>query len=351
MELRRAVSRRGGYQGPARLPSRAGRYDRGARLTIFGKTEPRRGRSYHVLVNDRAGTVLEVGAANLRSRLERGFAAVGASCEVHFGAVADLEARLGQSTDADVVPVLVGGDGTVTALLRAILKRDLPVGVLPLGTLNLLARDLGFLGPLEADISTLHHGTVRRIDLGSVNGTLFHSASGLGFALDVANERERTRRQIPFSRGLATVVATLRALVRIRPVEVEVEIDGRAEQLTADAVLVTNNMFEGTPWRRACLDAGTLEVLLLRASGAVSRSRAALAVVSGEWRNLEHLKSLPARKVVLRRSGNPARTQATLDGEIGRFAGDLDYSILPGALKIIGARTHSAYSEVLVPRP
>jgi len=209
----------------------------------------------------------------------------------------------------------------------------------------------------DTEISRRHaevrreEGAYRVVDLGSVNGVPFHSASGLGFALMVADERERTRRQIPFSRGLATVVATLRALVRLRPVEVEIEIDGRTEQLTADAVLVTNNMFEGTPWRRPCLDAGTLEVLLLKAAGPISRSRAALAVVTGEWRDLQHLKSLPARTAVLRRSDRPGRTQATLDGEVGRFTGDLNYSILPGALKVIGARAHSAYSELYVPRP
>ena len=65
----------------------------------------------------------------------------------------------------------------------------------------------GKTGAIDEDVAILHRGEVRPVDIGLVNGVPFHSVSGLGFAVAVASERERTRRWIPFNRGLATTVA------------------------------------------------------------------------------------------------------------------------------------------------
>lgn len=294
----------------------------------------REGQRYRVLVNNRAGTVLEIGAATLQARLERAFAAVGAVAEVYLGHPDQLGGELDGLGDAAVVPVVVGGDGTVSCLLPALLHYGRPVGVLPMGTMNLLGRDLGLTGAIDEDVAILHRGEVRPVDIGLVNGVPFHSVSGLGFAVAVASERERTRRWIPFNRGLATTVAAVRAVARNRPVLVELEADGREESMLADAVLVTVNRFEGSPWRRPHLDGGLLEVHLLAATGLAARTRAALAVLTGEWRGLEHLRSLQVQAVTLRRG---RRTRLTLDGEIARATGSLRYEIRPRALQLLGA--------------
>ena len=296
------------------------------------RTRPER--RYHLLVNNRAGTVLEIGPANLQTRLERAFAAVGATAEVHLGNPDQLGGYLDRLVAPDAVPVVVGGDGTVSCLLPALLHYGRPVGVLPMGTINLLGRDLGLTGAIDEDVAVLHRGSIRPVDIGLVNDVPFHSVSGLGFAVAVASERERTRRWIPFNRGLATTVAAVRAVARNRPVMVELEVDGREESLLADAVLVTVNRFEGSPWRRPRLDAGLLEVHLLAATGLAARTRAALAVLTGEWRGLEHLRSLQVTAVTLRRG---RRTRLTLDGEIARAVGPLRYEIRPQALQVLGA--------------
>lgn len=307
---------------------RAGDARRGA------EGEPEPPPRYHVLVNDRAGAVLELGGANLRRRLERAFAAVGARAEVRLAAPPALGAYLERLVDSHAVPVVVGGDGTVFCLLPALLERGLPFAILPMGTMNLLGRDLGLTGDLEADVAAVHHGRIGAVDVGLVNGVPFHSVAGLGFAVAVASERERMRRRIPFSRALATAVAALRAVARNRPVAVELEVDGRSERLLADAVLVTVGRFEGSPWRRPRLDGGTLEVHLLAAPGALARSRAALAIVTGEWRGLRELRSFSATAVTLRRG---RRTRLTLDGEVTRGRGALSFVLRPGALRVLAA--------------
>lgn len=291
-------------------------------------------RRYVVLVNARAGTVLEIGAAPLAQRLCKAFAAVDAACEVHVEPVPQLVERLTRMADPATVPVVVGGDGTVLALLPTLLERDLPFAVLPMGTMNLLARDLGLTGELEADVAALHRAPCRRIDLATLNGVPFHSVSGLGFAVTVASERERTRRWFPFSRVIATAVAAIRALVRNRPVDVEVEVAGQVERRRADAVLVTNNLFQGSPWRRPRLDEGLLEVHLLEAPTLLARSRAALALMTGEWRALRHLTSFTATSVTVRRD-REGSTRVTQDGEIVRQPTPLSYAVRPAAAALL----------------
>ena len=205
-----------------------------------------------------------------------------------------------------------------------------------MGTMNLPGRALGLVGDLELDVRALRTGHPRAVDMATLNGIPFHSASGLGFAVIVAHERERARRRIPFSLVLATIVAAVRALIRTRPIEVEVEVDGCYERLVADAVLVTNNLFEGSPWRRPRLDEGMLEVHLLAAPGFLARTRAALAVMTGEWRALRCLTSLRATSVTLRRPGR-GRTRVSLDGEVTLQRGALSYAIVPQALRILAA--------------
>jgi diacylglycerol kinase family enzyme len=237
---------------------------------------------------------------------------------------------------ASTVPVIVGGDGTVLALMPILLRRALPFALLPMGTMNLLARDLGLVGDLNVDVQALHTGRTRRVDLATLNGVPFHSASGLGFAVIVARERERARLRIPFSLVLATAVAAVRALFRTRPIEVEVEVDGHVARRVADAVLVTNNVFEGSPWRRPRLDEGVLEVHLLVAPGFWARSRAALAVMTGEWRALRHLTSFKAPAVTLRQPGR-RRIRVTLDGEVTLQDSVLSYAVVPRALEVLAA--------------
>ena len=76
-----------------------------------------------------------------------------------------------------------------------------PVGILPLGTVNVLGRDLGLVGPLERQIEALCQGEPVTMDIGQVNDRLFHSISGMGFFSLMAREREYARRRFPVQPG------------------------------------------------------------------------------------------------------------------------------------------------------
>ena len=276
-------------------------------------------RRYHVLVNTHAGAVLEVGGAVLRERLDAAFTAAGACAEVHLGDWRELQARLVELADPLAIPVIIGGDGTVLALLPTLLSRGLPFALLPMGTMNLLGRDLGLVGDLEIDVKALHTGRTRAARSRRSTGCRSTARPASASRSSSPTSASAPACASPFSLALATAVAAVRALIRTRPIEVEVEVEvgERTQRLVADAVLVTNNVFEGSPWRRPRLRRGhpggappgstRLPRALARRSRDHDRQVAGLAPPHQPARRQGEPAANPGRtRVTLRRRGHPA---------------------------------------------
>lgn len=295
-------------------------------------------RCFHVVANARAGTVLEAGADNFARRIEAAFEAAGCRAAVELVPPRLLQQRLRAAiADETMIPVIAGGDGSINGALPILIGCKRPVGVLPLGTVNVLGRDLGLIGTVEQQITALCQGEPVSVDLGSVNGRLFHSISGMGFFSLMARQREYARRRFPFSRLVAFLIAAARAILFTRPIRIEMDIAGERRQVEADAVLVTVNQFDGAEWRRSRLDGGEFEVHILDTGGLLSRSKAAFSMLAGGWRNSQHLISLTGTAVTITRR-DKRRGHVTFDGEVERGASPFAYRLLPGALRVIAAR-------------
>lgn len=295
-------------------------------------------RRFVIVANARAGTVLEAGADAFASRIEEAFTAAGCSAEVRVVPPRELnDAFAAVIAEAGVVPVIAGGDGTVNGALPVMASAGGPVGVLPLGTVNILGRDLGLAGTIEEQVAALCEGRPVAMDVGSLGDRMFHSISGLGFFALMAREREFARRRFPFSRAVAFVVAFLRSFLFTRAISVDMVLAGERRQVVADAVLVTVNRFDGPNWQRGTLDGGLFEVHVLKAGGLYSRAKAALSVVTGSWRDSHNLTSMTADSVTLTRR-DKRRGHVTFDGEVERRSGALAYRLLPRAITVIARR-------------
>ncbi len=297
---------------------------------------------YTAIVNARAGTVLEAGADAFAARLEAAFAAHGCGVDLRLVPPREIDDALSLAiADRHVTPVLAGGDGTINGALPVLIQADRPIGILPMGTVNVLGRDLGLAGSLEQQVGALCRGEPVEMDVGRVNDRLFHSLSGMGFFSLMAREREYARRRFPFSRAAAFGIAATRSILFTRPVTLDIAVGDDHRLVEADAVLVTVNCFVGADWRRPRLDDGVFEVHVLNAGGLYSRSKAALSVVSGRWRDSHNLTSFTGDAVTLMRR-DKRRGHITFDGEVERKAGPLRYGLLPKALSVIAARPASA---------
>ncbi|PZR95901.1 MAG: diacylglycerol kinase [Stutzerimonas stutzeri] len=304
-------------------------------------------RCFRVIANARAGAVLEAGADVFAQRIATAFEVAGCRAAVEVVSPRQLQERLRAAVaDEGVTTVIAGGDGTINGALPVLIGCKRPVGVLPLGTVNVLGRDLGLVGTLEEQITAVCQGAPVAMDLGSVNGRLFHSISGMGFFSLMARQREYARRRFPFSRLVAFLFAATRSILFTHAIRIEMEIAGERRQVQADAVLVTVNQFDGAEWRRSRLDGGEFEVHILDTGGLLSRAKAAFSMLTGSWRSSHNLVSLTGTAVTIIRR-DKRRGHVTFDGEVERGASPFAYRLLPGALQVIAARPAEPEPEAL----
>jgi diacylglycerol kinase (ATP) len=179
----------------------------------------------------------------LIGRAEAAVVATGATCEValteHGGHAAEI-ARA-RAAEFDLVLTL-GGDGTAMEVAGALAFGPTPIGVLPGGTGNLLARALGVPMRVERAVPALLGGRRRRIDLGVVMGHRFAVAAGVG--IDAAMVEETPvwlkRRLGVLAYTLIATRAALRAVLRRRFFHARIEVDGEVIERRAAAVLFAN---------------------------------------------------------------------------------------------------------------
>ena len=178
--------------------------------------------------------------ASWHQRAIASFKAAGASCDAVLteapGHGGEIAARLASQYDAVFA---LGGDGTATEVIGALTGRDVPVGILPGGTGNLLARQLGIPLSLNRAVRALVRGTTRRIDLGRLpSGRAYAYSAGVGVDAEmVADTPTALKRTL----GLpAYALAATRAVLRARLFDVRAVVDGRVIERRASAVYVAN---------------------------------------------------------------------------------------------------------------
>jgi diacylglycerol kinase (ATP) len=152
------------------------------------------------------------------------------------------ETILAQATRYDCV-IVGGGDGTLNAAAPALLQTGLPLGILPLGTGNDLARTLGIEPDPVAAAGLIVAGNVRRIDLGEVNGHPFFNVASIGFSAELARELTAEAKRSWGVLGYA--ITALRLLFRMSPFRAVLEHNGQVESIRTVQVSVGNGRHYG----------------------------------------------------------------------------------------------------------
>jgi len=238
-----------------------------------------------VLVNHAAGTISGESLDHLTGRLRASFTAHSVEAEIValHGPKLRERAREAARVDVDVV-VAVGGDGTVSTVAGALAGTDKPLGVLPLGTLNHFAKDLGVPLVLDEAVRTIAAGHQRRVDVGEVNGHVFINNCSLGVYPQIVRQREERRLRRGFNKWLALALACLSVFRRHPLLTVRLAVGANSERLTTPLLFVGNNQYETNLLAvrgRAALDRGELCVYLVRGRSRFTLPRLALLALVG----------------------------------------------------------------------
>jgi diacylglycerol kinase family enzyme len=162
---------------------------------------------------------------------------------LHAGEGVDLHGLLAENHAARIATVVAaGGDGTVNAVAAALVGTEKTLGVLPLGTLNHFAKDLGIPLELEGAVHAVVHGRVSEVDIGVVNGRVFVNNSGLGIYPQVVAEREAEQERHGTGKWPAFARAALGAFRRYPFLKLRVHVEGEERLLkTAFVLSATTN--------------------------------------------------------------------------------------------------------------
>jgi diacylglycerol kinase family enzyme/membrane-associated phospholipid phosphatase len=221
-----------------------------------------------------------------------------------------------------------GGDGTLAAAAQAAAEIGRPLLVLPGGTMNHLAHDLGIARAADA-AEALRRGEVAEIDLASIDGRAFVSHASFGAHTMLVDERRKLARSI--GRWPAQVLAAIRTLARTTPVEVTLNGELRSIWMA----FIGNGTFHEAgiaPGWRHSLDDGTLDVRLLDARRHPSRAGAVLALLVGAVRGSRWIQVLRRQRLTLSPAAGPIRL--TRDGETFEAAGTIEAEAHPRALRV-----------------
>jgi diacylglycerol kinase family enzyme len=291
-----------------------------------------------VIYNPRSGTLLR-GSEDDPEELLRGlFAERGIETVLHAFEADALSGWITSaeedSTDAVVV---CGGDGSILAVVAALGDSRLPIGLIPGGTMNILARDAGLPSEPAAAADVIAEGVIKAIDVGLVNGKPFLCNSAIGLMPHLARSREQMR-DLPLWRKWPRVVSEFFTLLRRYPrLRVTIQVDGSTRRFRTRALAVSNNLMsdsQGPIPTRESLSDGVLGIYVARETSRWALLRIALRMMVGTWQGDLAMETITAKSAVL--SLERARPLSVMnDGEPSQFQTPLEYTIRPRALRVL----------------
>jgi diacylglycerol kinase family enzyme len=229
-----------------------------------------------------------------------------------------------------------GGDGTVSAVASQLAGTAVPLGVLPLGTLNHFAKDLGIPLGIDDAIGVIAQGRIEPVDVGEVNGRVFINNSSLGLYPDIVLDREQQRRRLGRGKWTALVSACVHALQRYPVLSLHIDADGEGLVRRSAFAFVGNNEYTMDGFdigERTSLRAGRLCLYVTQRTGRFGLIRLALRALAGRLRQARDFDALTVSR--LRVDTARRRLRVATDGEVSVMQAPLEYRIRPGALRVL----------------
>jgi len=232
--------------------------------------------------------------------------------------------------------LVAGGDGTIATAACALIGSGTELAILPGGTLNHFARDLGISTVAAEAIELAVRPETRKVDVGVVNGRVFLNTSSVGGYVRYVRTRERLERHLGY--GLASFLAAVRLMTSVRRMGVEIELEGRARVFRTPLVFigVGERELKFPVLGRRLPDGGRgLHVMVVK-----GRSRLRLVAIgtTAILRGLDavsragHFDDIIAERLRIDMRG---AGWVALDGEVARLGTPLDYELRSGALSVV----------------
>jgi diacylglycerol kinase family enzyme len=254
------------------------------------------------------------------------------------------EAALDRAKAAEIDAVVVGGgDGSIRTVAGVLAGTNVPLGILPLGTLNHFAKDLGIPLHLKEAAEVIAKGETRAVDLAEVNGETFINNSSIGIYPYIVLDRERRRAHHKLAKWMAMVPALFRVLKHFPRRRLALSAEGWTRPYRTPCLLIGNNEY-GVEFfelgRRHHLDRGELAVYVVKQRRPFGFFWMICRMVFGKVSQARDIESFRLKEVQVR--SKTSRLPVALDGEVEMMHPPLQYRSRQGALRVIVA-THTTF--------
>ena len=289
-----------------------------------------------VFINSGGGTA--AAHRNVAGDVAQALAAVGIDADIELLDGVEVEAGCEAAADrGDDLVIVGGGDGTVSGAASALIGKQVTLGILPLGTLNHFARDLGIPFDLEGAAKVIADGEVHRIDVAAVNGQMFLNNSAIGLYPLMVVDRDIQRERLGRSKRLAMLVASLRTLARFNHQRLSLTInDSHRSVVDTPLLFVGNNTYRldiGGPGRRESLEDGRLCVFVMRKKTRAGLVAASIRALFNRSRADDMVELDDVQR--LRVDSRASSLRVSLDGEVVKLKPPLLYEIHSRALRVL----------------
>jgi diacylglycerol kinase family enzyme len=288
-----------------------------------------------VLLNRGGGAV--AADAQIARKVRSAVRAAGIDAEIEMISGGDCEVRARAIAErGDPRLVVGGGDGTISAAAAALVGTETLLGILPLGTLNHFARDLGIPTDLVEAAKLIAARPERHVDVGEMNEHIFINNSAIGLYPRMVVDRDAQQERLGRSKRVAMVIASLRTLARFNHQRLTLTVNDAKQRVDTPLLFVGNNEYRtdlGAAGRRQSIEDGELSVYVMRKKTRRGFVAATVRALFDRTRpdDMEKIDGVERLRVGSHRGS----LVVSLDGEVVRAIPPLDYRIRKRALRVI----------------
>lgn len=263
-----------------------------------------------------------------------------AASEAHLDVIelsrdVDIPATIrAQLSRGATLAIAAGGDGTVHHVIQGVVNTDATLGVLPIGTWNHFARDLGIPVDWRSALEVALTGTIRQIDCARVNDRFFVNNVSMGLYPELIARREEHGRDYP--RWKARMYAAWSTLRKYPHVTVVVDSEFHQELIRTHVFMVSNNSYDlsriGIEAPRTNLGEGQLSVYWLPHTPRLQLMKLVARYLAGRMHEVPGFRSFRTRR--MRVQSSRSHVPVGIDGEAFTMATPLVITIVPQSLLV-----------------
>ncbi len=295
-------------------------------------------RKIALVINEKAGRLKGLFSRARKNKIEELFHSRFPNVKIFWSWPEKLNDTFKEAVDsgANVVAV-AGGDGTINSAANFLYGKDIVLGILPVGTFNLVARDLDIPVSIEKAVETFLNGNPKTVDAGELNNQVFLHHVSIGIHTRVVRLRDVYRNRMGFGKLFFTALAIIYSFLRPPENRLRLVTENHVFSLITPFIFVGNNRFETERFivlKRMRFDEKVLNVFFTREKSTLALCKISLmTILQRRLKRVPHLRGLYCREMKV--FGEIRKMKLIMDGEVMEKELPLHFRIIPRAFNII----------------